>query len=207
VLELDTPARRTPKGGRSADRLLEAATTVLARDGFGGATLGRIADEAGMDKRSIAYYYGSREALLVQVVRRVGERLAAGIEPPRDPAADLSALVAESVDALWAGVTSEPELARAYFSLVGGGTESAGVTGALLALKAAYIRVARDQISAIEAAGWPPREPRDGTALLIVATLRGLLLEWTESGENPALQAALDHFKTTLARNFARPGG
>lgn len=196
-------AGRTPKGDRSASRLLEAATTVLARDGLGGATLARIADEADMDKRSVVYYFGSREALLVRVVQTVGERIAQRIEPERDRAGDLVGLVDQNIDALWSAITTAPELARAYFSLLGGGTETGEVKSALLALKEAYLDVAREQIAAIEAAGWPARAPSEATALLLVATLRGLLLEWTESGDSPALDEALEQFKAALVDRFA----
>jgi len=175
---------RTPKGDRSASRLLEAATTVLARDGLGGATLARIADEADMDKRSV-------------------QRIAQRIEPERDRAGDLVGLVDQNIDALWSAITTAPELARAYFSLLGGGTETGEVKSALLALKDAYLDVAREQIAAIEAAGWPARAPSEATALLLVATLRGLLLEWTESGDSPALDEALEQFKAALVDRFA----
>lgn len=194
---------RTPKGGRSATRLLEAATTVLARDGIGGATLGRIADEAGMDKRSVVYYFGSREALLVRVVQVVGERIAERIQPGRERGSDLVALVDQNIDALWSAITSAPELARAYFALIGGGTETGEVKRALRALKDVYLGVARDQIAAIEAAGWQARSSSNASALLLVATLRGLLLEWTESGDSPALDQALEQLKASFVDYFA----
>jgi AcrR family transcriptional regulator len=66
----------TPKGDRRAASILRAATTVLARDGFGGATLGRIAAEAGAEKRSILYYFGTRERLMVRVVHSLGRQIA-----------------------------------------------------------------------------------------------------------------------------------
>jgi AcrR family transcriptional regulator len=48
---------------------------VLARDGFGGTTLGRIAAEAAAEKRNVLYYCGTRERLMVTVVHNLGARI------------------------------------------------------------------------------------------------------------------------------------
>lgn len=59
-----SPKPLTAKGDRRAASILQAATTILARDGFGGATLRRIAAEAGADMKSLVYYFGTRRRLL-----------------------------------------------------------------------------------------------------------------------------------------------
>lgn len=175
------PEPSTPKGRSTAARILEAATVVLARDGMGGATLGRIADQAGVDKRNISYYYGSREALLVRVVQAVGEQMARGME------ATIGESERSNAEVLWSGATSEPELARAYITLLGGSAETPEIDHALTALKQAWLHM----ISSRLAHAGHPDDARDDLASLVLALLRGLLIEWTETGDGPVVDATL----------------
>lgn len=178
----------TPKGRRGAARLLAAATVVLARDGYAGASLRAVAEEAAMDKRNVLYYYGTREALLVRVVQDVGERIAAAVEGALSsgrPAEDV-------VDALWNGITAEPELARAYVALLGGGAGAPEVEEALSELKQRYLRLLRDTL---------PLGRAQDSSLLYFAVLRGLLLEWAESGETADLRESLKAAKALIARD------
>lgn len=192
----------TAKGERSAARILEAATTVLARDGVGGATLGGIAEEAGVDKRNVLYYYGSREAVLVQVVQTVGGQIAQHVGAAAEPAADPEALADAAVESLWTGVTSVPAVARAYFALVGGGAGTPVVEAALQDLKRAYLAAITQRLQAAHGTGWRLRGDERSTAVFVLILLRGLLLEWTETGDCPAITAAVERFKEALAREF-----
>ncbi len=58
----------TRSAGGSAP-LLEAALRQFAAVGFDGASLQRIADEAGMSKSSVLYHFGSKESLLDAALR------------------------------------------------------------------------------------------------------------------------------------------
>lgn len=191
----------TEKGERSAARVLKAATTVLARDGFGGASLGRIAEEADLDKRGILYYYGTREALLVRVVQNVGEQIAEHVGAVAEIATTPTALVDAFVDALWAGVTSMEELSRAYFALVGGGAGAPEVETALHQIKAAYVHAITHRLQAIDENSWHLPDP-EGSAMYTLALLRGLLLEWIETGDSPRLRGNLARFKDAVAAEY-----
>ena len=188
------PKPLTPKGARTSERILDAATTVLSRDGFGGATLGRIAEKAGIDKRGVLYHFGSREALLVRVVQRVGERIAANVETDADGAAQDRGAAA-GIDLLWEGVTSQPQTLRAYFALVGGSAESDEVAAALGDLKQIYAQLIARQLRGSPVGGSRPGRIPENDVIVALALLRGLLLEWIETGDGPAIDAGLDQVK------------
>jgi AcrR family transcriptional regulator len=192
----------TAKGQRTATRVLEAATTILARDGFGGASLSRIAEEAGVDKRNVLYYYGTREALLVSVVQTVGRRIAEHIDDNLQNIETPEQLADTLVEALWSGITSAPELAPSYFALIGGGAASTEVEGALRELKGVYERLIERTLHALDHTSWSLRDDPPGMVVLIVAVFRGLLLEWTETGETPATAASLKRLKRAIAAEF-----
>jgi len=91
-----SPARtdRKPPSprGRSRERLLEAATTLFARKGYDGVSVDAIVNEAGLNKRMVYHYFGSKEGLYVAVLGNAFDRIA-GMEarifddnPPADVA-------------------------------------------------------------------------------------------------------------------------
>lgn len=67
------PPDNGPKGQiRQANEelILGAGERVFARAGFNGATLGQIADEAGLPKANLLYYFGSKQDLYRAVLAR-----------------------------------------------------------------------------------------------------------------------------------------
>ncbi|MFA7269282.1 MAG: TetR/AcrR family transcriptional regulator [Sterolibacterium sp.] len=196
--------QRSRKGEREVERLLLAATTALARDGMAAATLGRIAAEADVDKAMVVYYFGSREVLLAQVVKRLGERAAAEAETALEqvssrlspgPVADVG------VGALWGSILAVPELPRAYMTLLSG-SRDVRVREALREMKAMFIAIFHRHMDALEAQGYRLLDDRDDFVTLLFAILRGLLLEWAESGETLHLRGAIEGFKVFAASRF-----
>lgn len=93
----------------SESAILRAAERVFARAGFGGATMADIADEAGLPKANLHYYFGSKRELYRAVLDVTMHDWLAPLEaitPEADPAEALSryirlkmALSAERPDA------------------------------------------------------------------------------------------------------------
>lgn len=72
----DATAWLTPKGQRRRTQLLDAAITVIAREGYAGATQRAIAAEAGVPAASTHYFFSSVDDLIRQAtVRYLDERL------------------------------------------------------------------------------------------------------------------------------------
>jgi AcrR family transcriptional regulator len=75
-------AAREPKQARSREtraRLLDAAITCLARDGWTNATVTVIADEAGISRGALQHHFPTREDLITAALDYVFERRAAGL--------------------------------------------------------------------------------------------------------------------------------
>jgi AcrR family transcriptional regulator len=62
-----TPERRLD--GDKAQRIIEAMRTSVGRRGAAGSTFDHLAREAGVSRGLLHYYFGSKEQLLVEVVR------------------------------------------------------------------------------------------------------------------------------------------
>src|SRR2546422_8310482 len=87
-LPANQPATRDPE--RSQERILAAAFREFAAQGFAGARVDRIADRAGINKRMLYHYFGDKEGLFREVLRRkIAERQAWGVATPDDPTESL----------------------------------------------------------------------------------------------------------------------
>lgn len=83
--------------GDKAARIIEAMRTSVATRGIAGSTFDHVASEAGVSRGLLHYYFGSKERLLVEVVRRESdvriERLEEAIGGAADAEDVLEALV------------------------------------------------------------------------------------------------------------------
>ena len=67
-MEAATPARELP--GDKAQRIVDAMRTSVGLRGATGSTFDHVAREAGVSRGLLHYYFGTKERLLVEVVRR-----------------------------------------------------------------------------------------------------------------------------------------
>jgi AcrR family transcriptional regulator len=70
--------RRGTEGAR-IDALINAATHVFLRDGYGLASIDKVAGEAGVSTRTIYERFKNKADLLVAVIRRLVDRMATGV--------------------------------------------------------------------------------------------------------------------------------
>jgi TetR/AcrR family transcriptional regulator len=104
---------QTRIGEANAGRVLDAALSVFARHGFGGARVDRIAEAAGMSKANLLYYFRTKEALYLAVLTRT---LDMWLEPlreldaSRDPAEALGRYIERKLEYS----RSHPEASRLF---------------------------------------------------------------------------------------------
>lgn len=189
----------TPKGQRTTRAILDAAVRCVGRDGVAASSIQRVADEAGVGKRAVIYYFGTREQLLDAVVRRVGDQmldqLAGAVRDVDDPAL----IVERSFDVVWRAVTTDRALLAAWFGL-----HAEAVTNPEFRPSSSYISdrlevIASNLIDAQIALGRRPRVEPAALRVLIVANVQGLAGYYLQHGDTPALQSAISEFQLFLA--------
>lgn len=195
----------TRKGERTSRAILEAAVRCVARDGVAASSIQRIADEGGVGKRAVIYYYGTRERLLDAVVRHVGDamldRLDLAVRDIDDPAL----IVERGFDIVWEAITTDRALLAAWFGL-----HAEAVTNPAFRPSAAYIndrlgQIATEIMNAQMARGRQLRVAPDALRVLIVANVQGLAGFYLQHGDSAALQAAIREFQTFLSTIIAPP--
>ena len=169
--------------GANTDRrsaILEAAVRVLARDGLAQASTRKLAAEAGINQATLLYHVGSKDELLLEVLREMMRQtreiaVAAAI----DHEMPLREAIANSLRAFWCHVEETPELQVMQYELT---------LYALRNPEAAWL--AREQYSgycavvegvlraACERQGTPCAVPYDALARFIVGGLDGLILQF-----------------------------
>ena len=83
-----TPARAKGADGTARERLLESVIRHFAADGLADQSLRRIAEAIGTSHRMLLYHFGSKDGLLLEVVRAVEARTEARLVAwARTPAA------------------------------------------------------------------------------------------------------------------------
>ena len=189
----------TPKGERRAAEILDATVRCLARDGYSATSIQAVADEAGLHKRVVLYYYGSREGLFDRVVRHLGDELFDELERELGALDDPEEIVGRGYERLWKVVTRDRPLVISWFAL-----RAESVTNPTLASTARYVT---DRFRALVSGlidqalgrGRTLRFARGSLGVLILAGFQGLILEYLERGDTPQLRTAIDDFQIWLA--------
>jgi TetR/AcrR family transcriptional regulator len=88
--------RPNRRGADTRNKILEVAEREFARDGFAGAHLQRIAEQVGVQKTALYYYYPSKaalyEAVLVRMLEAFDHTVSQAIDRPESPASRLERL-------------------------------------------------------------------------------------------------------------------
>lgn len=197
----------TEKGRRTSRSILEAGVRCVARDGVGKTSIKRVADEAGVGKRAVIYYYDSRERLLEAVVRQVGDMMLDNLEQAVKDLEEPADIVERGFDVVWESITTDRALLAAWFGL-----HAEAVTNADFREAANYIsdRLERIVIALMDAQiarGRRLRVEPDAIRVLIVANVQGLTAYYLQHGDSPGLRDAIAIFQRFLATVVTGPPG
>jgi AcrR family transcriptional regulator len=77
-----TPTQQRELSGEKAQRIIDAMRNSVAARGIAGSTFEHVSREAGVSRGLLHYYFGTKERLLVEVVRRDSELRVARLDEP-----------------------------------------------------------------------------------------------------------------------------
>jgi AcrR family transcriptional regulator len=175
-------------------RLLAAAVDHVTGHGVGDWSLRGIAAAIGTSHRMLIYHFGSKEGLLVEVVRTVEERQREALaELRRDLDADPPADPADLARRFWRRL-ADPALwpaERLFYELYG--QALAGRVGTVRFLDGIVESWLDPLAELVRRTGVPPERVR-ATARLGVAVARGLLLDLLATGDREGVDEAMERF-------------
>jgi AcrR family transcriptional regulator len=103
--------------GEKAQRIIEAMRSSVARRGVAGSTFDHVAREAGVSRGLLHYYFGTKERLLAEVVRRDCELRMVALDEQLADAHDADGVIEGLVESLKRFVSEEPEFITLVFEL------------------------------------------------------------------------------------------
>jgi AcrR family transcriptional regulator len=177
------------------ERLLDAVIAHFSAAGLADQSLRRIAEAVGSSHRMLLYHFGSKDGLLLEVVREVEARTQARL-------ASVAAVADERTDEvirrMWAYV-ADPELAsfeRLFFALYGRALQ--GDEAARPLLQDDIARWLETNVALSADMGVPADIVRTHSRLGLAVT-RGLLLDLLATGDRAGVEAALEVFAGAYA--------
>lgn len=163
-----------PKGVAKRLEILDTALEVVARVGYSATTVKELADAVGLTQNGLLYYFGSKENLFVEILKRRDEIDAAtfGEERGEDIGHSYAHFVRHNADV--------PGLVQLHIGLASEATTASHPAHAYFAEKlASYRQQGADAIRLFQARGEMPAglDP-EKLATLLVAVSDGLQLQW-----------------------------
>src|SRR5436189_4226074 len=103
--------------GDKAQRIVDAMRASVGSRGAAGATFDHVAREAGVSRGLLHYYFGTKERLLVEVVRRDTEIRMAALDEALADAHTADDFIDALVRSLEELVENDPEFVTLWFEL------------------------------------------------------------------------------------------
>ena len=176
-------------------RLLDAVVTHFTEEGLADQSLRRIAEAIGTSHRMLLYHFGSKDGLLLAVVREVEARTQRRLQ---DFSGDAPGEADAVIRRMWAYL-ADPALGdfeRLFFALYGRALQGDGSIRALLDDDVAHWLDANVALSA----PWGlPADVARTHARLGLAVTRGLLLDLLATGDRAGVDSALELFAAGYA--------
>ncbi len=199
-------ARQAERRATSQRRLLDAATHLIAEQGFSKTSLAQIGEKAGYSRGIVNERFGSKSELVHALAQEFQTYFAHDqLEPALADKRGLEALLV-TVDTYLDAIVRSEHLGRAYYGLLG---ESIGLVPEIHATfveadRALRAGVERTVRSAIRAGEMPRDVDATAFAVFLVGLLRGVVLQWLLAPAGFDLDAVRVEIRRTLERAFAR---
>lgn len=188
----------TPKGARQAQEILDAALRCLGRDGYAATSLSRVAEEAGVSKRMVLYYFDSREALFEKLAESIGEKLLTALEDAIDGLDDPGEAVTAGFSELWGAITADRGLLVALFGVTTEAVTDARLERTVANFKDRFRALLRAQLDLARANGRRITVDDDIAVTAMLAGFLGLAMEWLERGNTEELEKTIGAFQAML---------
>jgi AcrR family transcriptional regulator len=180
--------------------LLDAAVEYAIEHGFSELSWRPVAAALGVSTSTLVHHFGTKEQMLEAILRRLRERVFADIIDRVDEQPDL----ATATRAVWTRA-SDPEQGkefRLFFAVYGRALQDPQQFSSFLE------HVVADWMSDLRDKQGPDTDPTTATrtATLVIATIRGLLLDLLTTGDRARVQDAAESFMAALEHKLHPPG-
>ncbi|HEY5816345.1 MAG TPA: TetR/AcrR family transcriptional regulator [Solirubrobacterales bacterium] len=118
---MEAATKERELSGEKAQRIIDAMRDSVAKRGAAGSTFEHVAREAGVSRGLLHYYFGTKERLLVEVVRRDSEIRVARLDDPLGNARTVDDVLDVLIASLTDLIENEPEFFLLLYELFSAG--------------------------------------------------------------------------------------
>jgi AcrR family transcriptional regulator len=118
---MEAGAKERELSGEKAQRIVDAMRESVAQRGAAGSTFEHVASEAGVSRGLLHYYFGTKERLLVEVVRRDTEIRLTRLDEPLAKAETVDDVLDVLVASLTGLIEDEPDFFLLLYELFSAG--------------------------------------------------------------------------------------
>jgi AcrR family transcriptional regulator len=118
---MEAATKERELSGEKAQRIIDAMRESVAKRGAAGSTFEHVAREAGVSRGLLHYYFGTKERLLIEVVRRDSEIRVARLDEPLAKAESVDDVLEVLVASLTDLIDNEPSFFLLLYELFSAG--------------------------------------------------------------------------------------
>src|SRR6187549_1090141 len=118
---MEAATKERELSGEKAQRIIDAMRDSVAKRGAAGSTFEHVASQAGVSRGLLHYYFGTKERLLVEVVRRDSESRVQRLDGPLHGATDVDGVLDVLVSSLVDLIENDPGFFVVLFELFAAG--------------------------------------------------------------------------------------
>jgi len=198
---------RKARSERSSKRLLDAATELIAEQGYSATTIAQIAQKAGYSHGLVSQRFGSKSDLIQMLAREFQSYFAIDkLEPALKKRHGLDALIV-MVETYLDAVAGSGMLGRAYYELFG---ESIVLVPEIHQTFVKADRNFRELLiktirSAIKVGEMPEEVDVNALASVVLSIIRGTSMQWVLDGGSIDLATIKQEIRRVFELAFARP--
>jgi len=198
---------RKARSERSSKRLLDAATELIAEQGYSATTIAQIAQKAGYSHGLVSQRFGSKSDLIQMLAREFQSYFAIDkLEPALKKSHGLDALIV-MVETYLDAVAGSGMLGRAYYELFG---ESIVLVPEIHQTFVKADRNFRELLiktirSAIKVGEMPEEVEVNALASVVLSIIRGISMQWVLDGGSMDLATIKQEIRRVFELAFARP--
>jgi len=198
---------RKARSERSSKRLLDAATELIAEQGYSATTIAQIAQKAGYSHGLVSQRFGSKSDLIQMLAREFQSYFAIDkLEPALKKSHGLDALIV-MVETYLDAVAGSGMLGRAYYELFG---ESIVLVPEIHQTFVKADRNFRELLiktirSAIKVGEMPQEVDVNALASVVLSIIRGISMQWVLDGGSMDLATIKQEIRRVFELAFARP--
>ncbi len=178
------------------DRILDAATDVIAQEGYSGAGVQEIVRRAGASKGSFYFHFPSKEKMVEALVLRMSEKLVAKVQESMEGQPTPLHRVAASTDTLMATFARQRKVARVLLlNVIGHGKAT---DKRFLPMRERFSVLIMQELDAAVAAGQIPPQDTTLVSQMWVGAIHEVILRWLLTGQPSPLTSATLQLQASL---------